>query len=452
MSKYLHIGIDDTDSPRKGCTTYIAALLVEKLSDLNVHFIDFPSLIRLNPNVPWKTRGNGALCLRVRYENDIFNAIQDIALRLITSESDISSEGTDPAVVFFHGIYIPKELVLFSKQVIQKVVKLDRAIRLIQKYRIEAVGFKEGRGIIGALAAIGETLLGDHTYELITYRQEENIGKPRKLNHNSVFKMDSKMKDLTYNNIDYNKKRVLIAPRGLDPVLFGIRGETPVAVAKAASLIEIGERIDRWVIFRTNQGTDAHFCERQKIIDIRPYHPVIIKGRVNRSPFTIKGRHVIFSIKDESGEVDCAAYEPTGNFRNIIRKLMQGDTVEVYGGVRPASENHSTTINLEKIRIIQLAPLVNMSNPVCPQCSKRMKSMGSNAGFRCERCGFRNKRAKKEVVVNEREINTQLYIPPSRANRHLTKPPERYEREKTLKNLHIPTKFWGFNFSDLKAE
>ena len=65
--KIMHIGLDDTDSPRKGCTTYIAALLVEKLEKLITNFIDYPNLIRLNPNVPWKTRGNGAICLRIKY-------------------------------------------------------------------------------------------------------------------------------------------------------------------------------------------------------------------------------------------------------------------------------------------------------------------------------------------------------------------------------------------------
>jgi len=452
MSKYLHIGIDDTDSPRKGCTTYVAALLVERLSEFNVDFIDFPSLIRLNPNVPWKTRGNGSLCLRIRYDNDIFDEIQDLALQLITQESDISYDGTDPAVVFFHGTSIPQELTLFSNEVIQKIVELDRAISLIQKYRMEAVGFKEGRGIIGALAAIGETLLEDHTYEFITYRKAENIGSLRKIDNDSVFKMDSMMNDLTFNNIDYDKRRVLIAPRGLDPVLFGVRGETPDAVAKAASLVEIRECIDRWVIFRTNQGTDAHFFKTQKISNVRPYHPVIIKGRIHRSPFTIKGRHVIFSIEDESGAIDCAAYEPTGNFRNIIRKLMQGDIVEVYGGVRPANTTHSMTINLEKLRVLHLVPSVKLYNPVCPQCNKRMKSMGSNSGFRCDRCGFRDRNAMKEAVLDEREINTQLYIPPARANRHLTKPLVRYERENSFKKLLKPTNFWGFSFSDIKLE
>ena len=31
----MHIGLDDTDSTRKGCTTYIAALLVEKLKEIS---------------------------------------------------------------------------------------------------------------------------------------------------------------------------------------------------------------------------------------------------------------------------------------------------------------------------------------------------------------------------------------------------------------------------------
>ncbi len=60
----MHIGLDDTDSTKGGCTTYLAALLVEELGKFHVEFTDYPGLIRLNPNVPWKTRGNGALCLR----------------------------------------------------------------------------------------------------------------------------------------------------------------------------------------------------------------------------------------------------------------------------------------------------------------------------------------------------------------------------------------------------
>ncbi|MEJ2281147.1 MAG: hypothetical protein P8X97_04430 [Candidatus Bathyarchaeota archaeon] len=43
----LHIGFDDTDSPKGGCTTYIAALLVEKFRAYGVNFLDYPNLIFL---------------------------------------------------------------------------------------------------------------------------------------------------------------------------------------------------------------------------------------------------------------------------------------------------------------------------------------------------------------------------------------------------------------------
>src|SRR3989304_8939623 len=60
----LWIGVDDTDSLRGMCTTFLATELVRELtrgSDL----IGFPRLVRLNPNIAWKTRGNGAICVRI---------------------------------------------------------------------------------------------------------------------------------------------------------------------------------------------------------------------------------------------------------------------------------------------------------------------------------------------------------------------------------------------------
>ena len=57
----LHIGIDDTDSLDGGCTTWLITEIISELSDLDL--IAPPRLVRLNPNIPWKTRGNGALAL-----------------------------------------------------------------------------------------------------------------------------------------------------------------------------------------------------------------------------------------------------------------------------------------------------------------------------------------------------------------------------------------------------
>src|SRR5213594_382175 len=59
----LYLGVDDTDSLRGMCTTFLATELVRALPDWDL--IGYPRLVRLNPNIPWKTRGNGAICVRL---------------------------------------------------------------------------------------------------------------------------------------------------------------------------------------------------------------------------------------------------------------------------------------------------------------------------------------------------------------------------------------------------
>ena len=428
--KTMHIGFDDTDSTRKGCTTYIAALLVEKLSKFGVEFLDYPNLIRLNPNVPWKTRGNGALCLRVKYTEKIEEAIKETVIACVEEHSDLEFRGTEPGIVFFPQKKIPKEVKAFAKNTITGIVNLKDALRLLKKFGAEAVGFKNGRGIIGGLAAIGETLEGDHTYELIAYRVPENYGLKRRVDQASIFEMDKATAPYTFNNVDWEKGRVIITPRGPDPILFGIRGETPEVVKKAFGIVKTFEPVERWVIFRTNQGTDVHLRRVRKLEDVEPYHPVIIRGFVASNPRIVPRRHIIFSLKDESGKVDCAAYEPTGALRKVARKLIVGDYVEVYGGVRAPSSAHPLTVNLEKIRVLKLAPKILYQNPACPKCNKRMKSMGKDKGFRCEKCGFKDPNATKVEVRVKRNLKRGLYVTSPRSQRHLTKPLRRYGLEK----------------------
>ncbi len=440
----MHIGFDDTDSPRMGCTTYIAALLVEKLCKLGVSFIDYPNLVRLNPNVPWKTRGNGALCLRIQSDKDLTEEITEMVVDAVEKNSDLNYASTDPGAVFFFHNHIPSELKTFAKRTIQGVVKMEEALKLIKKFGAEAVGFKKGRGIIGGLAAIGETLEGDHTYEVIAYRTAQNRGTPRRIQVSSVAEMNEKTSPLTFNNIDPKKRRILITPRGPDPILYGIRGEKPEVVKHAHEIVRSQEPIERWVIFRTNHGTDAHLRKVSSILEIQPFNPVIAEGVVASKPQMIPGRHVIFSIKDKTGQIDCAAYEPTGTLREAAKKLIEGDQVEVHGGVRPASPQHPVTINLEKMRILKLAPKIDFRNPTCTQCGKRMESMGREKGFRCKKCGFRSSRLEKVAVESKRSVERKLYITSPRSQRHLAKPHLRYGREKSnapknmIKDWHFP--------------
>ena len=428
----MYIGFDDTDSPRMGCTTYIAAILVEKLHKLGVSFMDYPNLVRLNPNVPWKTRGNGALCLRIRCERNNVEEIKMTVIEAVEENSDLDYEGTNPGVVFLSN-HVPKQVTAFAKRAIQGVVKMREALRLVDRFGAEAVGFKKSRGIIGALAAIGETLQEDHTYELIAYRKPENRGTPRRIEPLSVVEMNEKTSPLTFNNIDPETGRILITPRGPDPILYGIRGENPRAVKRAHQIVHSKEPIERWVIFRTNHGTDAHLRRVSSMDEVEPFNPVVVRGGVAEDPRVIAGGHVIFTLRDKTGEVDCAAYKPTGILQQVARKLVKGDLVEVCGGVRSASSTHPVTINLEKLRILKIAPKIALYNPKCPRCGRRMKSMGLKKGYRCEKCGFRSSRLEKVAVESKRNLETGIYVTSPRSQRHLTKPLCRYGREKPNK-------------------
>ena len=55
----MYIAVDDTDSRNGMCTTY---LLTEIILRSGLDLIGYPSLVRLNPAIEHKTRGNGALC------------------------------------------------------------------------------------------------------------------------------------------------------------------------------------------------------------------------------------------------------------------------------------------------------------------------------------------------------------------------------------------------------
>ena len=242
--------------------------------------------------------------------------------------------------------------------------------------------------------------------------------------------MDRKLGRLVFNNVDYESGRILITPRGPDPVLYGIRGETAEAVREGHELVVSEEPIERWVIFRTNQGTDAHLRRAVSISEVKPYSPVIVRGEVSENPRIIKGGHVIFKIKDETGQIDCAAYEPTGDLRKAAEKLTMGDFVEVYGGVRPSSPRIPVTINVEKIKVLKLASIRIFQNPLCPICGKRTKSMGRGKGFECKKCGFHGRNLKKIVTEKKRQLKLGLYVTSPRSQRHLTKPLSRYGQEK----------------------
>ena len=400
----MWVGIDDTDAVSGMCTTYLAALLAEKLG-----VTGYVRLIRLNPNIPYKTRGNGALAFETKTEP---KEVKKTVLRYVKEYSRFGSKTTNPGVVFIENLTPKKKKILaeFYHRAVSELVTIEDAEIVALSVGAEAHKYKNGRGIIGALSAIGADL-PDKTYEIIAYRKEKK--KEKGIDRESVIRMDAQTYPETFNNVDYATGRILITPRGHDPVFCGIRGNSPEAVEEAWKMIKPYDVIERTCVFVTNQGTDAHL-RKKKVKDLRPYDCAILEGIVVAEPRTMSGGHVFFRFSDGTGTLDCAAYKPTGFFRDIVKGLVPGDRLRVCGGI----SKHPHTLNLEKIEVLVLEKVFLKDAPVC--CGKNMSSAGKGKGLKCKKCG---KRTGESVPKEKpRELILGFYEVPPGARRHLSMP------------------------------
>ncbi|HTY90153.1 MAG TPA: tRNA(Ile)(2)-agmatinylcytidine synthase [Methanocella sp.] len=401
----LYVGIDDTDSKLGMCTTYLAAVLAERLAPFGLH--GYPRLVRLNPNIKYKTRGNAALCLVL--ERGPVEEVEKIAVKAVEEYARFEDGNTNPGVVVHEG-EVPDDVRAFALRVVRDVVDIPEALLLAKKHGMRVRRFKNGRGVIGALASIGLDLY-DHTYELLAYRLPENYEKPRRLDRESVYRMDAATYPDTWDNVDLRNKVVVFSPHTPDPVLYGIRGNSPEVLLKAQKML-VTEPVERSQIFITNQGTDMHLVEA-KVADVRNDRSYVLEGFVCDEPQAIEGGHVFFGIEQAGASIKCAAFEPTKNFREIVKQLIKGDEVKAFGSVK------GDTVNLEKLEVVKLAQLVKTSPPKCPVCGKSMESVGRNKGYRCRKCGARRALPIYEKV--KRDLEPGLYEVPPSARRHLAK-------------------------------
>jgi len=420
----LYLSIDDTDSARLGmCTTFMATMIIEKLlaSRIEVGLWDYPRLVRLNPQVPNKTRGNGALAIPLFLPAGKETGVFEIAKALLRQKSALEDPSTHPGLALMTGPDVPKQVKLFYERCLHDIVSKEEAIELASSEGIQTWGLKKGLGVIGALAALGADFSSDQTFELIAYRDPDDHTRARNVEESLVLRIDREVQGAFF-NYDYENHKVCIAPSSPGPVLFGLRGETDRDVRRAyAILAEEGQPVA--TLFRSNQHTDSHIEEVPDLAHARPLSSVTARGVVSEAPRDIRGGHVIFKIRDEGGQIDCAAYEPTKGFRKVIRRLIPGDEVRVFGSVRPPGPGHGKTINLEKIQIISLLR-TRKGKPRCPLCGATLTSMGREGGYKCRRrgCGFRDRKLTEPEVRIERNLEERFYEPPPVAWRHLYKP------------------------------
>ena len=399
----MWIGIDDTDSPGGMCTTYLGAVLIRRLLSRGFG-LGGARLIRLNPNVPWKTRGNAAISLEVEGDPGI---AFDLACRCVGDLAEIQAEGTEPGV----AVSTTRPPVRFYEKALRSFCEIGEAVDVLEAAGAMYRGWNGGRGLIGATAAMASDL-PDSTWELLVYRQPGRRGIPRSIDRGSFFLADAATWPATWDTVDRENDIVVCSPHTPDPVLFGIRGESPFSVALARTFVGT-EPPGLEQLYLTNQGTDGHLMEGV-IGDLVQGHSYRVRGSVTGKAETGRGGHV--SIRLESGgcTLRCMAYEPTKGFRDVVRALLPGDAVEACGSFKGGS------LNLEKLRLVDAALAPVTAPPRCPSCGKRMTSAGRGKGYKCRRCGSRAREG--EVRVPERGIRTGWYEVPPSARRHLARP------------------------------
>ncbi len=200
-------------------------------------------------------------------------------------------------------------------------------------------------------------------------------------------------------------------PNAPGPILYGIRGDDPHAVARLAADIQ-AEPVHVQALFETNQGTDVHLRDAA-IGDVQDGRAYRVTGRVIEAPETRAGGHVFVTIGNGTERLACVAFEPTKRFRDRVRALRVGDRIT------PAGEVGEGTLKLEKFAVRELVEEERVT-PTCPSCGRRMESAGKAQGYRCRDCG--TEADSKTMVELDRELERGWYEVPPCARRHIAKP------------------------------
>ena len=426
----MFVAVDDTDSMKGNCTTFLATEIIREFPDLDL--IGNPRLVRLNPATPWKTRGNGALVLRfgrgsgpkrfigVIGGRDIYcydsctsfePDPEEMRRRIIPHIEAHNEEDSDPGLL----ISRVKPSQSFYWRGVRTIMDRGEVDAEISRIGGLTYTIRKGRGLVGCTCGMAWRPR-DSTFELLSYRPESRWGTERVYVPETIMEVEHGYPS-TFNSWEDRTGKVAMVPSTPCPVMYGLRGDSEEDLIEASRIIRT-EPLDRWVVFLTNQGTDDHIIHNPKALI--PNQSYILAGTVSSRTRHIEGGHVFFDLDTRFGTVTCAAYEPSKEFRFMVDWLSPGDVIEVVGELR----DEPRTLNLEKVHVISTArELRKISNPICPICSRTMKSTGSGKKFKCKKCKTKSYSPVMEDV--RRQVVPGWYEPPTEARRHLSKPLKR---------------------------
>ena len=404
------VGIDDTDSRERGmCTTYVADTVARKFAEHGS--VDRLLLIRCNPAVEHKTRGNAALAIHTDVAVD---EAFDLAHTVVGDIAETADDRTNPGLVVAPGSPddVPDAVAAFTRDAIADHHTRSAAKSVLDRMGYRRFGWKNGRGLIGALAAIGAwAALEEWTYEHIAYREPKRWGTERTVDPESVFDAAEAFYPTVWDTVDRGTGETVCVPRTPGPVLYGVRGDDPGICRAAAERID-AEPVDRERTFVTNQGTDGHLRDGT-VASVRNGYAYRLDGTVVATPETRRGGHVFFELRGDEAAIECVAFEPTKRFRDRVRALRIDDQLTLCGEVSDG------TMKLEKFAVRELVETEPVT-PTCPGCERTMESAGSGQGYRCRDCGTSAAGTVPSPI--ERELDVGWYEVPPRARRHIAKP------------------------------
>jgi tRNA(Ile2)-agmatinylcytidine synthase len=427
------IGVDDTDSPRGGCTTFVLTELIALARHDGLDLLGEPRLVRLNPNIPWKTRGNAALSARLGHGRGPRRRLGEIggtpvwsyaggsspnpkersaylgrAWELVRAAAEGGGPGTDPALVAADR-RLPARVYW---EAVRSVVPVPKVRQLLESSGAWFRTNGSDQGLVGAAASIAWP--GAHpTWELIAYRERARWGTAREVDAGSVRAAQREYPRLFLCH-DARTRRLLVAPHTPCPILFGLRATDPRSPRRALSAVR-SERVERYVVFRTNQGSGDHIVSRPPS-RWPPLTAGSVRGEVSELPSTLRGGHVRFEVTTAAGDRSrCVAFEPTKTLPRVARELGIGDRVRVWG-----SRGRDESIHLEGIEVLHWTPrFTGGSPPPCPTCHRRTESYGHQRGYRCRSCRTRLPPEAARPRVRTPRLPTGVYHPTPSARRHL---------------------------------
>lgn len=402
------VALDDTDSRDGMCTTYLAALVADELAD--DHAVERRLLVRLNPAVAAKTRGNAACAIHTDAPVD---EVRRVASDLVDRHA-ATGEQTSPGLVVAPGDpdAVPREVARFASVAVRDHLALADAVAVADAADYAHEGWAGGHGRIGALAAVGAWAAFDEwTHERLVYRPRERWGTARDVDESSVFVAAADAYPAAWDTVDRAADEAVCVPATPGPVLFGIRGDGTAIVERVAERVA-HEPHERAATFHTNQGTDAHL-RTAALAAVEGGRAYRVDATVATDPETRTGGHVHLTLQDGDATLPAVAFEPTKRFRDRVRALRAGDTVTACGEVGRG------TLKLEKFAVRDLVK-TELVVPTCSDCGRSMSSAGADAGYRCRDCGT-ERDGKVERPV-DRDLEQGWYEVPPRARRHVAKP------------------------------